>query len=140
MSVPFGSQQWAAAIRAKIQSDQAYRAAAKGWGVEFNGDILFSIEPGSGLEQPTHMLLQLKDGDCLGAKLLSDPAEADPGFRLRGSWPTWKQVLSGELKPILAISLRKIRLEGSLPTLMKFVPAAQALLRCVASVETELPN
>ncbi|HEX9638985.1 MAG TPA: SCP2 sterol-binding domain-containing protein [Acidobacteriota bacterium] len=140
MSALFGSQEWAAAVRARIQGDEAYRDAAKGWGMEFNGNILFSIEAGGRLDQPTHLLLELRDGDCLGARLLADPAAADVGFRLRGPWPAWKQVLNGELKPILAISLRKIRLEGSLPTLMKYVPAAQALLRCFSDVEAELPS
>jgi len=140
MAVDFGTPEWAETIRQEIQGDAEYRAAAKGWGIGFNGNILFSIEPGDGLSQPVHLHLELKDGQCLGARLLADPNQVEVGFRLRGAWPVWKQVLGGELKPILAISLRRIRLEGSLAVLMKYVPAAQALLRCFSSVETRLPD
>jgi len=140
MAADFGTQQWADAVRNRIQNDAEYRAAAEGWGVDFNGNILFTIEPGAGLKDAVHLLLELKDGGCLGARLLPDGSQADAGFKLRGPWPAWKQVIDGEIKPILAISLRKIRLEGSLVVLMKYVPAAQALLRCVSSVDAQLPS
>jgi len=46
----YPSQEWCDAWKEAINNDPAIEKTGGKWGVDFNGDWLFTVTPGSGLE------------------------------------------------------------------------------------------
>lgn len=136
----FGSTDWARALATRINNDDEYRMAARGWGIGFNGDMMFHVEPDKTLTMPLRFVLHLRDGICSKVELSGKDSNPRVGFVFRATYPVWKQILKGEIRPMAALMTRKIEIEGSLRTLMKYTRAARALLRATASVPTRFPE
>lgn len=136
----FGSTAWAHALAARINNDDEYRTAARGWGIGFNGDMMFHVEPDETLTKALRFVLHLRDGICNQVEIVGEDSSTKVGFVLRAPYPVWKQILTGKIRPMAALMTRKIHIEGSLRTLMKYTGAARALLRATASVPTRFPQ
>lgn len=133
----FGTQEWASALQREINESSEYRNAARGWGVAFNGDMLFRFEPDGMIDVPLHLLIKLKDGKCQGAKFVDDAAKADAGFRLSAPLGLWQDIMCRRTLAATAILTGKLQVEGDKMTLLKNTAANRALIHCTASVDTE---
>jgi hypothetical protein len=60
-----------------INNNNSYREAAKGWGIGFEGSILWLMEASGEIQDDIKIFMDLKDGKCLEIKLLS-PIESPP--------------------------------------------------------------
>ena len=138
--LPFGTPEWAAALRGSIDSSSEYRNAASAWGVGFNGNILFAFEAGGPLPQSLYLLLRLTGGRCLGAEFVPGPSHPEAGFSLRAPFPLWREMLSGKTLAATAILTGKMKVEGNTMALLKHAGAHRSLIHCVASLDTRYPG
>jgi putative sterol carrier protein len=65
-----------------------------------------------------------------------DKAATAP-FCITGEYSQWKQVLLKELDPIKGMMQGKLKLKGDLPTIVRYVKAAQELVNAASRVDTE---
>jgi putative sterol carrier protein len=140
MPLDFGSPEWAASLTGAINASSEYRNSGAGWGVAFNGNILFVFEAGGPLPRGIHLLLRLEGGRCLGAEFVPGPSHPDAGFTLRAPFPLWREVLTGKTLAATAILTGKMKVEGNTITLLKHAGAHRSLIHSVASLDTRFPG
>jgi putative sterol carrier protein len=59
---------------------------------------------------------------------------------IRAPYSRWKDVLRGDLDPVKGMMQGKLRVQGDLPTIVRYVRAANELVRLTGTVETEFPD
>jgi putative sterol carrier protein len=134
----FGTREWLELFQEKVNASEAYRAAAATW--EGEVAFVFESEPDRGWPVTVHALLDLWHGECRKARIVSEPeAEAAP-FVIRAPFTRWKQVLERDLDPIKGMMQGKLRLRGDLPTIVRYVKAANELVNLATEVPTEFPD
>lgn len=136
MHLPF-TPPWATAFRDAIAADAGYRAAAARW--TWPVALVLEPEPAFGYPDAVAVELALDRGDCHGAAIRAADAVTAP-FVLRAPYATWKAVVRGELDPLAAVTLGRIRVQGSIATLMLHARAATALVGCARAVPTRFPD
>ncbi|MHA1325404.1 MAG: SCP2 sterol-binding domain-containing protein [Candidatus Helarchaeota archaeon] len=122
-------KKWAEEYCKALNETPEYEEAAKGWGVDFEGAMLFIMEPSGEVTFEVRSFLDLKDGKCLGIKLL-EPGEAPPrppGMTLRASMLLWKKLAFKEMNPIQALMSGELKLEGDMGLAMRYSQAAMLL-------------
>lgn len=130
----FASQEWFEAFQVEINRSHDYRAAAADW----EGDIAFRVqaEPDLGVAEDLWGYLDLWHGACRGARAIV-PVEADgAAYVLSAPYSRWKDVVQGELDPIKGMLQGKLRVRGDLPTIVRYVRAANELVRLTSLVDT----
>jgi putative sterol carrier protein len=130
----FASQEWFEAFEVEINRSDAYRAAAADW----EGDIAFRVqaEPDLRVDEDLWGYLHLWHGACRGARAIV-PVEADgAAYVLSAPYSRWKDVVQGELDPIKGMMQGKLRVRGDLPTIVRYVKAANELVRLTGLVDT----
>ena len=137
MTLPFGSQAWAAALVAEINASSEYRNAAAKWGDGFNGNVLLVFDADATLPKTHALLVELAKGACRGASFVDGVAHPDAGFGLRAPFSVWKDVLSRKTLAATAILTGAMKVEGDRMTLLKHTAAHRALMSCAAMLDTE---
>jgi putative sterol carrier protein len=132
--VAFPTQEWFEALVASINASSEYRAAAADW----EGDIAFLIEaePDRGLPTDVWGILDLWHGECRGGGLIDPQRGGAAAYQLRAPYSRWKEVVTGELDPIKGMMQGKLRVRGDLPTIVRYVRAANELVRLTSLVDT----
>lgn len=77
-------------------------------------------------DMAVHAFLELEDGDCRDARLVSDPEAADPGFRLEAPYETWKELVKGA-DVIESVMSNDMDLDGSVTRVLHYGDAAAAM-------------
>ena len=134
----FASQAWFEAFRDQINRSGDYRDSAADW----EGDIAFRIvaEPDHNVPEDMWGYLDLWHGSCRGARVIA-PGDADAAaYTLTAPYSRWKDVVHGELDPIKGMMQGKLRVRGDLPKIVRYVKAANELVRLTGLVETEFPD
>lgn len=133
---PFTTE-WAAAFCEVIGNDDAYRAAATRW--TWPVALVLDAAPDVGYPEAVGVELQLDRGDCHGATIVAPDAITAP-FVLSAPYATWKAVVIGALDPLVGVTTGKIKVKGSLATLMMHARSASALCACAQQVPTAFPD
>ena len=133
---PFTSQ-WAAAFADAINRSPAYREAAAEW--RWPLALVLEAAPDLGYPTTTALVADLFEGTCRDARILDGDAPDVP-FVIRGPYPSWKALLAAGADPVTAIVTGKLRLAGSLTTIIRHVAAARALVACARHVPTAFPD
>ncbi len=135
MSVKFPSAEWLDALQTKLNGDVRYSEIAKNW----EGDLLFDIQPAGSLAQPLLMYLDLWHGKCRAVEYSPDAAKyPKPTFILRSPYNNFTSILLGKLDPMTAMMTSKLKVEGSLGYMMRNVPTVLDFVRCCREVTTEI--
>jgi putative sterol carrier protein len=132
----FPSEEWLSEYVEKINSSKEYEEAAAGW----EGDLsyVFEREPDKGVPEDVWAWVDLWHGKCRGAKYGVPEAEGEKAkFIIRAPYSRWKEVLRKELDPIKGMMQGKLKLKGDLPTIVRYVKAANELVNVAGSVPTE---
>ncbi len=137
----FASQDWFEAFVVEINASSEYREYAADW----EGDIAFRIlaEPDRGVPEDLWGYLDLWHGACRGGRAIevADAAEAEKAaYTLTAPYSRWKDVVEGELDPIKGMMQGKLRVRGDLPTIVRYVKAANELVRLTGLIDTEFPD
>lgn len=135
MSAKFPSAEWLSVLENKLNSDEKYREIAKNW----EGDLLFFIEPDGDLEEELTFYLDLWHGQCRGVEYQPEPEKyPNPSFTLRASYSNITSILTGKLNPMTAMMTNKLKVQGSLAYMMRNVPVVLDFVRCAQESTTEI--
>jgi putative sterol carrier protein len=137
MPVPVFSDSWAAACAAVLNQNAAYRAAAASW----EGALLLQMSTNDGVIESRLVFLDLWHGECRLARSGTPSDEGTARYILAGEHTAWRQVLTGQTPPLMAIMTGKLRLtKGSIMELLPYVAAAKELVLAAATVEATFPG
>lgn len=134
----FPSAEWLDRYREAINASDAYREAAKDW----EGDITYVIEaePAKGVSEDVYAWVDLWHGECRDAKILPAEEGAKAKFIILAPYSRWKEVIRGEVEPIKGMMQGKLKLRGDLPTIARYVKAAEELVNIAGSIPTEFAD
>ena len=134
----FASQAWFEAFEAQINASSAYRDAASDW----EGDIAFRIlaEPDRGVPEDLWGYLDLWHGSCRGGSAIASADAEGAAYTLTAPYSRWRDVVEGELDPIKGMMQGKLRVHGDLPTIVRYVQAANELVRLTGRIDTQFPD
>jgi putative sterol carrier protein len=131
----FPSDEWLTLYQGAINASAEYRKAAETW----EGDItfVFEAEPDKGVPETLWGWLDLWHGECRAARLV-EPDEGDRApYVIRAPYSRWKEVLEGDLDPVKGMMQGKLKLRGDMPTIVRYVRAANELVNLTMEVPTE---
>jgi putative sterol carrier protein len=137
MAVLYPSQEWCDAWKEAINNDEAVAEHGKNWGVGFNGNFVFELLPGGGLEETTYVYLEAEAGKCTDARIISDPSEVDAGFIASGSYADYKPVVKGEADFIEGVVKGIFKLKGDMGKIMRNAKFIRAVANSISSFEAE---
>jgi putative sterol carrier protein len=131
----FPSNEWVALYRDRINASIAYREAAATW--EGAVAFAFEAEPDNGVPGDLWVLLDLWHGECRDARMIS-PGESDLApYVIRAPYSRWKEVVQGDLDPVKGMMQGKLKLQGDLAMIVRYVRAANELVHLTMEVPTE---
>jgi len=135
MPAIFPSDEWLKGLEAKINSDTKYAVIAKNW----EGDLVFVIEPEGTLTERTTFYLDLWHGTCRKVDY-NPPLESypNPVFILTASYNNITAILSGKLNPMTAMMTSKLKVKGSMGYMMRNVPTVLDFVRVVQEATEEM--
>ncbi|WP_458185542.1 SCP2 sterol-binding domain-containing protein [Haladaptatus sp. NG-WS-4] len=155
----FPSQAWFSRYEETINDDEEYNEMSEGWGVGFDGDIVFEMtempvddldvdsmpeylhdeldqymnEIGTGYTG--YAYLGLEDGRCTGSDLISGPDAVDAGFHLTAHNEDWEELLRGDTDIIQGLMSGKFELDGDMQKILQYSDSAQRLTSLAASID-----
>ena len=132
----FPSEEWLTDYVEKINASKDYEEAAATW----EGDLsyVFEREPDKGVADDVWAWIDLWHGKCRGAKYGVSEEEGEKAkFIIRAPYSRWKEVIRKELDPIKGMMQGKLKLKGDLPTIVRYVKAANELVNVAGNVPTE---
>lgn len=135
MAAIFPSEEWLKGLEEKINSDTRYREVAKNW----EGDLLFLIEPEGNLEERLTFYLDLWHGTC--RKVDYNPAPGSypsPTFTLTAAYNNITSILTGKLNPMTAMMTSKLKVKGSMGYMMRNVPTVLDFVRVAQEVTGDI--
>ncbi len=135
MAYMFGSDEWAKAFMEEINKNEAYAKAAADW----EGDFYFVVQPKKMFDKQIVLYIDLWHGKCRDAKVVEDKSQYSPEYKLIASDDNWKAIIDRKLDPIRGMMIRKLKLEGNMGKIMRYVRAAQELVNSATRVPTEFP-
>lgn len=129
-----GSPEWVATFEKLIQDDDNYKQVAKTW----EGTVVIHIlaNPSVGLDKDIYLLMDLWHGDCRSARLVPEEDGKKADFVLTGELERWQAVMKKELDVVKGMMQGKIKLKGSLPTIVRYVKASIRLVDLSAQIDT----
>jgi putative sterol carrier protein len=135
MAAIFPSEEWLQGLEGKLNSDSRYNEIAKNW----EGDLLFFIEPEGNLKERLTFYLDLWHGNC--RKVEYQPVAdsyPNPTFTLSASYDNITAILTGKLNPMTAMMTSKLKVKGSMGYMMRNVPTVLDFVRVAQEVTTEI--
>jgi len=135
MAAIFPSEEWLHGLEERLNSDPRYNEVAKNW----EGDLIFIIEPAGNLDEKLMFYLDLWHGACrkVEYKPAAD-AHPSPTFTLTASYNDITSILTGKLNPMTAMMTSKLKVRGSLGYMMRNVPTVLDFVRVAQEVTTEI--
>ena len=130
----FPSEEWMAIYRERINASEDYRDAAATW----EGDIafVFEAEPDRGVPEDLWAVLDLWHGECRDSRMVSAEEGARCAYVIRAPYSRWKEVLRGDLDPVKGMMQGKLKVQGDLATIVRYVRAANELVHLTMQVPT----
>lgn len=135
MTAVFPSEEWLKELETKLNSDERYAEMAKNW----EGDLLFYIEPEGSLKEQLTFYLDLWHGKCRKVEYKPAPeSHPSPVFTLTASYNNITAVLTGKTNPMTAMMTSKLKVKGSMGYMMRNVPTVLDFVRVAQEVTTEI--
>lgn len=135
MAIPFPSDAWIKALKDVLNADADYAQIARNW----EGDLVFMVEPDPASPKPIYMYLDLWHGECRDARELANPGEKKPAFTLAAPLPVFTKIIQGKLDAMQAMMTRQLKVSGSMVYMMKNVPTILKFVKCTQKVDSEFP-
>ena len=134
----FPTDGWFQSFIELINRSAEYRAAAADW----EGDIAFLVQAEPDIRVPDDVwgYLDLWHGTCRGGGVVDAGTGGRAAYVLSAPYTRWKDILLGELDPIKGMMQGKLKVRGDLPTIVRYVRAANELVRLTGEVDTVFPD
>ena len=126
----FTQPDWVYVFMEKLNSDEKYAQIARNW----EGDILFQVEPDDTLKERVSYYLDLWHGKCRDAYVVDSVLEKKPVFIFKAPYANFARILKGELDPMQALLTRKLNVQGNMAILMRNVPNVLDFVRCAREI------
>ncbi len=136
MAFTFPSAEWVEEYKRQINLSEGYRKAAATWTAGAVA-LVTSAKPEIGINEDVGIWLDLHQGVCREAKIVSGEEAQKAPFCITGDYARWKQVVKKELEPVKGMMQGKLKLKGDLPTIVRYVKASQELVECSTRIETK---
>jgi len=137
MAVLYPSQEWCDAWKEAMNTDEAVAEKGKNWGLDFNGNWVFILEPGAGLEKTAYVYLESKGGKALDVRLIDDPSSVDAGFTATGSYAHYKPVVKGEKDFIEGVVTGTFKLKGDMAKVMRNAKFIRAIANSISKFKAD---
>ena len=135
MAAIFPSEEWLQGLERKLNSDRRYQEIAKNW----EGDLLFFIEPDGNLKERLTFYLDLWHGTCRKVEYQPAPDSYPRAtFILTASYSNITAILTDKLNPMTAMMTSKLKVKGSMGYMMRNVPTVLDFVRVAKAVTTEI--
>jgi len=135
MTPVFPSEEWLKGLENKLNTDERYAEIAKNW----EGDLIFFIEPAGNLKELLTFYLDLWHGKCRGVEYKpAASSHSNPTFSLTASYDDITAILTGKLNPMTAMMTMKLKVKGSMGYMMRNVPTVLDFVRCAQEVTEEI--
>jgi putative sterol carrier protein len=134
----FPTQPWFDAFVAEVNASEEYRVAAADW----EGDIAFLVEAEPDKNMPADVwgYLDLWHGACRSGGVVGPHDGARAAYVIAAPYTRWKDVVQGDLDPVRGMMQGKLKVRGDLPTIIRYVRAANELVRLTGEVDTTFPD
>jgi len=132
------TDEWSAACCEQLNQRGRLGAVAGSW----SSPVALLMRPDSRLGIQTERLvyLELEKGRCRTARSADEKDRARAEFILAADAAQWKRMLDGDLDPITAVMLGRLKLErGSLAALLPHAAAARELIGAAREVDGRFP-
>jgi putative sterol carrier protein len=131
----FPSDEWIELYVVRINASNEYRDAA----ADCAGDVAFvcEAEPDKNVPEDTWAWLDQRHGECRAGRIVTAEQGAKARYIVRAPYTRWKEVLAGDLDPVKGMMQGKLKLQGDLPTMIRYVRAANELVHLTTTVPTE---
>jgi putative sterol carrier protein len=136
MALTFPSVEWMEEYKKQINVSEGYKKAAATWTAGAVA-LVISAKLEIGINEDFGMWLDLHQGVCREAKKVSLEEAQKAPFCITSDYVRWKQVIRKELEPVKGMMQGKLKLKGDLPTIVRYVKAAQELVECTTRIETK---
>lgn len=138
VKLPSEAEEWIGQYKDALNESAEYAEAGEGWGVGFNGDFIFEIQPDDAYDgEPVYFYLALQDGDCQDAYVTEDPDGEDWGFAFRGDYSDWKRLTNGAVDPVEGMMDGTFDLDGDMQKVMQYSQAAIVMTEVSGDIGTE---
>jgi len=133
-----GTPEWVATFEKLVQNDEEYKRVAKTW----EGTVVIHIlaNPANGINDDLYLYMDLWHGDCRFVRLVPKEIGANGDFVLTGEMERWQAVMKKELDVTKAMMQGKVKLKGSLPTIVRYVKASIRLTDLSAEIDTRFQS
>ncbi len=135
MGFPFPSDAWIKALKDVLNHDPDYAQTARNW----EGDIVFAVEPEGAFSRPIHMYMDLWHGQCRDAFEMKDPTVKKAAFTLSAPLSVFVKIVQGKLDPMQAMLTQKLKVAGSMVYITRNVATVLKFVKCTQKVESEFP-
>ncbi len=134
----FPTQPWFDAFVAEVNASEEYRVAAADW----EGDIAFLVEAEPDKNMPADVwgYLDLWHGACRSGGVVERQDGERAAYVIAAPYTRWKDVVQGDLDPVKGMMQGKLKVRGDLPTIIRYVRAANELVRLTGEVDTTFPD
>ncbi|WP_254534609.1 SCP2 sterol-binding domain-containing protein [Halomarina litorea] len=138
LKLPSEADEWISVWREHLNDSEAYAEKGTGWGVGFDGDFVFVIEPDDTYPgDPVYLFVGLEDGRCTDAYEVGSPDEVDHGFVYRGPYTNWKGLVEGDVGAMDGLMSGKFDLDGDMQKVLQYSDAAVVMTENAAAIDTE---
>lgn len=139
MGLEVFTAEWAEACRRSLQERGRFREVGAGWNRPVA--LLMRPDPSLGITATRAIQLQFSRGECVAAGVATPAQLESVDFLLAADAKQWKRMLDGDLDPITAVMLGKLKLErGSLAALLPHPAVARELIAAARAVDTVFPK
>jgi putative sterol carrier protein len=133
----YPSQEWCELWQDALNNDPAVAETGQNWGVDFNGNWIFELKPGDGLDETAYVYLEASAGKCSDTCMLKDPSEKDPGFFVVGGYGDFKPVVKGEKDFIEGVVKGVFKIKGDMGKIMRNAKFIRAVANSISSFPNE---
>jgi putative sterol carrier protein len=122
-------------LEVKINTDKKYADIARNW----EGDLVFVIEPEGNLKDQLTFYLDLWHGACRKVDY-NPPVESysSPVFTLTANYNNITAILTGKLNAMTAMMTSKLKVKGNMGYMMRNVPTVLDFVRVVQEATEEI--
>lgn len=136
MAVDFPSDAWIEEWRRRLNDNDRYAEVAEGWGVDFDGDFVFTIGADETLSETHHYFVGLEGARCTEVHRIDDPTDVDHGYRMVGPYAAWKELAEGEVGAIEGILGGNFEIEGEMFRVFQYADAAIEMVETASEIDT----
>lgn len=124
------SEDWIHALADTLRNDTLYQGKAKGFDSSFQ--FVVKADPARGVVHERSCGINLPQCDRVWSGV-----QPNTDYVMSGPYATFHKILQGKMGAVMAITTRKLTLQGNLAKLLKYTGAINRLVELLGQVDNE---